>query len=83
MPDSDPAKHQGQPIDMPGVETNQGGRTGFGSTDHELVETFSYAGDGFQQVCAHYESPADAFIPAQDIAGEIQQQGDHQQEQPQ
>jgi len=47
----------------------------------EYVELFANQRDGLYQVHAHHERPLDALIPAQDVAGEIEQDGEDEQRQ--
>ena len=82
MPDQQDAAGQDQSEDMPGVEADQHGRTRFQVPGNEADERLADFWHGRQQVRPRDQCPADALVPAQDVAGEIQQERDHEQSQP-
>ena len=57
-------------------------RACFWAAHHKLVDAIPDPGDGFKQVGADHQRPADALVPTQDVAGEIQQQDENQQRRP-
>ncbi len=64
----------GEPEDMPAVKADQGGGAGLRPTDQEDIQRSPKPRDGFNQVGAGNQRPMNTLIPAQHIAGKIQQE---------
>ncbi len=72
-----------QAKDVPAVETDQGCRTRLSPTHQYCVKRITDQGDGFDQVGSGHQRPMNALVPAQDVTGKIQQDGQHQESHPQ
>ena len=82
MPDSQNKNEDGQTENVPGVKTQQCGVAGFPSADGNAEEKITDERNGLEQVRPGEERISNALVPAYDIAGEIQQNGEDEYSQP-
>ncbi|MBV6465423.1 MAG: hypothetical protein PGMFKBFP_00699 [Anaerolineales bacterium] len=82
MPDAEDDDGDGQAEEMPGVKASQGGLAGFSSANGEAEEKAADERDRLEQVGPSGEGPADVHVPAQDVAGEVEQNGEDKESQP-
>ena len=79
VPGDQNASGERQTENVPAIKTDQGGGSGLRTTHQERIQRSTKQRDGFDQIRTSDQRPVDALVPAQDVAGEIQQDSQYEQ----